>query len=151
MAREAQLNKVANALLEGLKDINGAQKPDLWFTSPKTFQRGFIASGLSADRPALLVQVGGYEEVSLMMHEHEATVTFGIHMIVDGGKTSEQALVRLCEDVTRAVAANESLQGLVTWIFAKSYLPQAEVMEKVGLGVATLICEARYVWQHDAA
>lgn len=147
----SRVNAIADALVKRLKTIAHNTDPNTWLTTPKAVNRGLLVGDLlSYERPRLAVQVLSWRSTPLGPLTHDCTLRLGVHIISDGAEGSEVVLNDVARDVIKAVVSDESLKGVVTDIQPSEYVPQSEAMERTGLGIATVVFDAIFVWQHDA-
>lgn len=147
----SRANDIADALVHALKVIAHNQDPGEWLTSPKKVARGLVVGDLMAlERPRIAVQVLSWRSTPTGPQTHDCTMRLGVHVIVDGDERAEVNLNNCVRDILKAVVADETLENHVTDIQPVEYVPQAEVMERTGLGIATVVFDAIFVWEHAA-
>jgi len=148
----SRVNEIADELVGVLKGIAHNLDPNQWLTTPANVRRGSLVVGdLTAyERPRLAVQVLSWTSTPLSAGRHDCKLRVGVHVLVDGDEAAEVNLNECVSDVVKAVVENESLNGKVTDIQPTEYVPQSEAMERVGLGIATVVLDAMFVWEHTA-
>jgi len=148
----SRVNEIADELVVILKNIAHNLSPNEWQTSPKSVRRGALVVGdlLAYERPRLAVQVLSWRATPIGPERHEGNLRLGVHVLVDGDDAAEVNLNDCVSDVVKAVVQNETLNGSVTDVQPTEYVPQSEAMERVGLGIATVILDAIFVWEHTA-
>lgn len=151
---QAMANKVADALVAQLRTINASQDAARWLTTPKQVKRGFVVADLQWPTPAILVQVARWDDsLAYAGREHSCRLTLFAHLLVnpDNPERAESELNSMAADVVRAISDDHSLGGIVNvGAAAIGYEPNADAMERSGLGVATMTLEATFLWSHGA-
>jgi hypothetical protein len=148
------VNRIADGIVTALRRIDSTTTPDDWHTKP-VVKRGFLMADLTGPFPVALVQLARWgDDVPISGESHDGKAVFYIHCISSRIEDSERGLNQLAADVIRAIAhdealSNSAIEGFVD-IYPKYYEPQTEAMEKIGLGITTVVVEATFQWSHDA-
>lgn len=147
----SRTDAVLDAVITTLEMIDAENEPDVWKLTPKSVRRGLIVGDqLSLERPRFSVQMLSWRPTPYGPTSSDATMRFGVHMIVDGDDYAEVNLGKSFSDVVKVMKLDNTLGNNVTDVQPVEYVPQSEAMERTGLGIATVVFDAMFTWLHAA-
>jgi len=146
-----RLNQVLDYVVEQLALMVKAKSGLNLVTVSPTVKRIYRLGDMTGlGKPLVAVQLLGWTVDPQCAMRYEGVMRWAAHCHVDAGQgDDEQRLLDLVTDVLRALAADVTLGGQVTYNFPVEFVPQVDQSGQTGYGAADLTYEARYTW--DAA
>lgn len=151
MIQAAVANRVADAVVDRLKQISKRKDPSKWASDPKQYRRGMVVGDVRGELPAYFVQVGLWEgSIPNVSNELRTTARILIHCVsgdLSDDELAERTLNEMAEDAIKALREDVQFAGLVLYCGLNiSYRPDGEAAQRSGKGIATL--DVDFYWEN---